>query len=71
VKFTLITLVFSALCLMGYVDDSVLLTLHETQLTHQSNSPNLVNLLEKEDMSVENHFPVTKYIDIKLCKEVI
>ena len=70
-KTTLTTLLHSALLLLGYVDDSVLLTLPETQITHQSNSQNRVKLTEKEGMSVENQFSGTKYINIKLCKEAI
>jgi len=70
-KITLTTLLLSALPLVGYVDDCVLLTLHETQITHQSNSPNWVKLTEKEGMSVENQFSIMKNIDIELCKEAI
>jgi hypothetical protein len=70
-KTTLTTLLLSALLLVEYVDDSVLLTLPETQITHQSNSPNRVKLPKKEGMSVENQFSVTKNIDIELCKEAI
>ena len=70
-KTTLTTLLLSALLLVENVDDSVRLILPETQITHQSNSPNRVKLLEKEGMSVENQFSVTKNIDIELCKEAI
>ena len=70
-KTTLTTLLHSALLLMGYVDDSVLLTLPGTQVMHKSNSPKRVKLHEKEGMSIENQFSVTKYINIKLCKEAI
>ena len=70
-KTTLTTLLLSALLLAGYVDDSVLLTLAETQFTHQSNLPNRIKLPGKEGMSVENQFSVTKNIDIELCKEAI
>ncbi len=70
-KITLTTLLQSALLLLlGYVDDSVLLTLPGTQITHQSNSLNRFKLTEKEGMSVENQFTATKNIDIKLCQEV-
>jgi hypothetical protein len=70
-KTTLTTLLLSALLLVRYVDDSVLLTLAETQFTHQSNLPNRVKLPEKEGMYAENQFSVTKNINIELCKEVI
>ena len=70
-KTTLTTLLHSTVLLVGYVVDSVLLTLPETQITHQSNSPNRVKLHETESMSVEYQFSVTKNIDIELCKEVI
>ena len=70
-KTTLTTSLLSAPPLVGYVDDSVLLILHETQIAHKSNSPNWVKLTKKEGASVENQFSVTKNIDIELCKEVI
>ena len=70
-KITLTTLLHSALPLVGYVVDSVLLTLPETQITHQSNSLDRVKLPENEGTSVENQFSVTKNIDIELCKEAI
>lgn len=70
-KTTLTILLLSAPFLVGYVDDSVILTLPETQITHQSNSPNRVKLTEKEGMSVENQFSITKNIDIELYKEAI
>jgi len=70
-KTTLTTLLLSALLLVGYVDDCVLLTLHEAQITQQSNSPNWLLLSEKEDISVENQFSITKNIDIELCKEAV
>ncbi len=70
-KTTLTTLLPSALLLVGYVDDSALLILPGTQFAHQSNLPNRVKLPEKESMSVENQFSVTKNIDIELCKEAI
>jgi hypothetical protein len=52
-------------------DYSSFLIAPDSEFTLQSASPNWVKLPEKEGMSVENHFPVTKYINIKLCKEVI
>jgi hypothetical protein len=70
-KITLTTLLHSALALVGYVDDSILLTLPETQIAHQSNSPNRVKLPGKEGMSVENPFSVTNNYDIDFYKEVI
>lgn len=70
-KTTLTILLLSAPFLVGYVDDSVILTLPETQITNQSNSPNRVKLPEKEGMSFENQFSITKNIDIELCKEAI
>ena len=70
-KTTLTKWQLSTLFMVGYVDDSVLLTLPGTQITHQSNSQNRVKLPEKESMFVENQFSVTKHINIKLCKEVI
>ena len=68
-KTTLTTLLHSALLLMGYVDNSVLLTLPKTQITGQSNSPNWFNQSEKEGMTVENQYSVTKNIDIELFRE--
>ena len=68
-KTTLTTLLLSALLLLGYVDDSVLLTLPGTQVMHKSNLPNRVKLNEKEGKTVENQFSVTKNINIELCKE--
>ena len=68
-KTTLTTLLHSALLLMGYVDNSVLLTLPKTQITGQSNSPNWFNQPEKEGMTVENQYSVTKNIDIELIQE--
>ena len=70
-KTILTILLLSALLLVRYVDDSVMLTLPGTKIIHQSNSPNRVKLPEKENMSVENQFSVTKYDDIELCKEVL
>jgi len=66
---TLTTLLISPFLLVWYVGDSFPLTLPETQITHQSNSPKWVKLPEKEGMSVENQFFVTKDIDIELCEE--
>ena len=45
-KTTLTTLLLLALLLVVCVDDSFLLTLPETQIIHQSNSPNRVKLPE-------------------------
>ena len=70
-KFTLTALMLSALRFLEYVVDYILLTLPGTQVMHKSNSPNRVKLLEKEGMSVENQFFVTKYINIELYKEAI
>jgi hypothetical protein len=70
-KTTLTTLLHSTVLLVGYVVDSVLLTLSESQITNQSNSPNWFKLLEIEGKSLENQFSVTKNIDIELCKEAI
>ena len=68
-KIALTTLLFPALLLMGYVDDSFLLTLPDTQITHQSNSPNRVIIPEKEGMSVENQLSVTNNFNIELSQE--
>ena len=68
-KTTLTTLLHSALLLVGYVDNSVLLTLPKTQITGQSNSPNWFNQLEKEGMTVEDQYSITKNIDIELFQE--
>ena len=70
-KIALTTLLHSALALVGYVDDSVLLIIPETQIAHQSNSPNRVKILRKEGMFAGNLFSATKTIEIKLCKEAI
>ena len=70
-KTTLTTLLHSTLLLVGYVVDSFLLTLSESQITNQSNSSNWFKLLEIEGKSLEYQFSVTKNIDIELCKEVI
>ena len=70
-KTTLTTLLLSALLLVGYVDDSALLTLPEAQITHQPNLQNRVKLPEKEGLFVENQISVTKYINIELYKEAI
>jgi len=69
-KITLTTLVLPAPLLVGYVDDSSLLTLPNTQIIHQSNSPNRVIISEKEGRSVENQLSVTKNFYIELCQEV-
>jgi len=68
-KITLTTLLFPALLLVRYVDDSFLLTLPDTQITHQSNSPNRVIIPEKEGMSVENKLSVTNNFNIELSQE--
>ena len=70
-KFTLTTLLLSAFLLVGCAEDSSFLTSPETQVSQQSNSPNWIQLPDKEGMSVENQFSVTKNIDIELCKEAI
>jgi len=67
-KTTLTTMIFSAL-LGVCVDDSILITLSETQITLQSNSPERVKLNVIESMSAGNQFSVMKNIDIELCKE--
>ena len=69
-KITLTTLLLPAPLLVGYVDDSSLLTLPDTQIIHQSNSPNRVMIPEKEGRSVENQLSVTKNFYIELCQEV-
>ena len=68
-KITLTTLLFPALLLVRYVDDSFLLTLPDIQITHQSNSPNRVIIPEKEGMSVENKLSVTNNFNIELSQE--
>ena len=68
-KITLTTLLFPALLLVRYADDSFLLTLPDTQITHQSNSPNRVIIPEKEGMSVENKLSVTNNFNIELSQE--
>ena len=68
-KIALTTLLFPALLLVRYVDDSFLLTLPDTQITHQSNSPNRVIIPEKEGMSVENKLSVTNNFNIELSQE--
>jgi hypothetical protein len=70
-KITLTTLLHSVLALVGYVDNSVLLTLPETQIAHLSNAPNRVKLRVKEGMSAGSLYSATKNIDIVLCKEVL
>ncbi len=69
-KITLTTLLLPAPLLVGYVDDSSILTLPGTKITHQSNSPNWFKLTEKEGMSVENQLSVTNNFYIELCQEV-
>ena len=68
-KTTITTLLHSALLLVVYVDDSILLILSETRVNQQSNSPNRVKLPEKEGKTVVNQFSVTKNIDTELCQE--
>jgi len=70
-KFTITTLEFFTLFLVAYVDDSVLLTLPETQITHKSNSPSWIKLTGIEGLSVANRFSVTNNYDIELYQEAI
>ena len=64
-------LVLPALFIVGCMDTTSDLTSSDTQISEQSNSPNWVKLNEKEGMSVEHQFSITKNIDIELCKEAI
>ena len=69
---TLIFLViFAALLVVGCMDDSSLPTAPETNISSQSNSPNWIQLPDKEGMSVENQFSVTEYIDTEHGGELI
>ncbi len=70
-KITLTTLLLSALLLVGCAEDFSFLTSSETQISQQSNSPNWIQLPDKEGMSVENQFSVTEYIDVEHGGELI
>jgi hypothetical protein len=70
-KTTLTTMILSALLLVVCVDHSVLLSLPETQFTHQSKLLSRFKLPEKEGMSLECKLSVTKSNDIKLHQEAI
>ena len=63
-KITLTTLLLSALFLVGCSDDSSFLTSPESEITHQSNSPNWVKLPADlgQGFSVETEYSAEKLI---------
>ena len=68
---TLLFLSLLLVLLFGCMDNSSDLTSPDVQINQQSNSPNWIQLPDKEGMSVENKFSVTEYIDVENGGELI